>query len=71
MWITGMFVWIEQVQENELYSEMLDMFVSGGMSPEDRLLIDVVSDILDGGRNKDERYENFQSALEAVGLTSS
>mmetsp|Transcript_26958 Transcript_26958/g.55046 ORF Transcript_26958/g.55046 Transcript_26958/m.55046 type:complete len:739 (+) Transcript_26958:3-2219(+) len=68
MWITGMFVWIEQVQEDSTYSELLDNFVSNSLPVDDRRLVDHVSEVLDGGRNKDERYENFLSSLDALGV---
>ncbi len=64
-----MFVWIEEVQEDSTYSELLDTFVSNRLPVDDRRLVDHVSKVLDGGRNNDERYENFLSALDALGLT--
>jgi len=63
-----MFVWIEQVQEDSTYSELLDNFVSNSLPVDDRRLVDHVSEVLDGGRNKDERYENFLSSLDALGV---
>ena len=61
-----MFTWLEVVQSYALYSDMLDRFVSGEVT--DQLFIDAVSDIIDNGRKKEERYSNFQTALEVLGV---
>lgn len=64
MWITGMFVWIEYAQSDELYSDSLSRFVKGEIL--DQELIDVISDRLDYGRNKEHRLANFQLALNTL-----
>lgn len=64
MWITGMFVWVEYAQPNALYSDALDRFVEGEIT--DQELIDIISDSLDSGMNKEHRLTNFQLALNTL-----
>jgi hypothetical protein len=64
MWITGMFVWAELIQLHILYSDALDGYVLGEI--EDQELMDIVSDRLDNGRNKEQRLLNFRTAMAAM-----
>ncbi|KAL3766856.1 hypothetical protein ACHAWO_002294 [Cyclotella atomus] len=64
MWITGMFVWVEYAQSDALYSDALDRFVQGETTEQE--VIDVISDLLDNGMNKEHRLANFQLTLNAL-----
>lgn len=59
-----MFVWVEYAQSNALYSDALDRFVDGEIT--DQELIDIISDSLDSGMNKEHRLTNFQLALNTL-----
>ena len=65
MWVTGLFMWIETVQLDPSYSELLRGFVDGEIKQES--FIDSITDIL-GGRDKLARRLNFGDAIEALGL---
>jgi hypothetical protein len=47
-----------------LYSDALDGYVLGEI--EDQELMDIVSDRLDNGRNKEQRLLNFRTAMAAM-----
>ncbi|KAL7522748.1 hypothetical protein ACHAWX_007432 [Stephanocyclus meneghinianus] len=64
MWITGMFVWVENAQSDSLYSDALDRYVLGEI--DDQELVDTISDRLASGRDKEQRLTNFQLALTAL-----
>jgi hypothetical protein len=55
---------VEYAQSDALYSDALDRYVIG--EAEDVELIDIISDLLDRGRNKEHRLTNFQLALTAL-----
>ena len=65
MWVTGFFMWIETVQLDPSYSDLLKGFVEGDIEQES--FIDSITDML-GGRDKRRRRLNFGDAIEALGV---
>lgn len=65
MWVTGLFMWIETVQLDPSYSELLRGFVDGEIEQES--FIDSISEML-GGRDKRLRRLNFGDAIDALGI---
>lgn len=65
MWVTGLFMWIETVQLDPSYSELLRGFVDGEIEQES--FIDSISEML-GGREKRLRRLNFGDAIDALGI---
>jgi hypothetical protein len=65
-----MVAWTQMVQSNPGYSDNLQLYVDGKIG--DLEFIDFVSDII--GARENERTEmrvNFESALDALGISSS
>lgn len=62
-----MFAWIEMVQSNPEYSNLLMMAVAGDIRGND--FIDSVSDLLDSNEDdKLNRRSNFKTAIESLGF---